>query len=129
MVAMRPARSAGVVCAEQQRLHGGAEVGRALHRQVGLGAAGGQHRAASASRTRVQHRDAAGVVEVDADRQVDLVGRGSFWKGLVEAEDRVAGVGFIVEGRRALGLCHRGVYYQTLEMGLVLSTPADRPGR
>lgn len=38
-------------------------------------------------------------------------------------------LGFIVEGRRALGLCHRGVYYQTLEMGLVLSTPADRRGR
>ncbi len=29
-------------------------------------------------------------------------------------------VGFVLEGRRAKGLCHRGVYFETVEMGLVL---------
>ncbi|MFN7665992.1 MAG: GNAT family N-acetyltransferase [Inhella sp.] len=29
-------------------------------------------------------------------------------------------LGFAVEGRRAMGLCHRGVYFETLEMGLIL---------
>jgi ribosomal protein S18 acetylase RimI-like enzyme len=28
--------------------------------------------------------------------------------------------GFQLEGRRALGLCHRGVYFETVEMGLIL---------
>lgn len=29
-------------------------------------------------------------------------------------------LGFVIEGRRAMGLCHRGVYFETLEMGLIL---------
>lgn len=29
-------------------------------------------------------------------------------------------LGFAVEGRRPMGLCHRGVYFETLEMGLIL---------
>lgn len=29
-------------------------------------------------------------------------------------------LGFVLEGRRAKGLCHRGVYFETVEMGLVL---------
>jgi len=29
-------------------------------------------------------------------------------------------LGFGVEGRRAQGLCHRGVYFETVEMGLLL---------
>lgn len=29
-------------------------------------------------------------------------------------------LGFVTEGRRAMGLCHRGVYFETLEMGLIL---------
>ncbi len=29
-------------------------------------------------------------------------------------------LGFAIEGRRAKGLCHRGVFFETLEMGLVL---------
>lgn len=28
--------------------------------------------------------------------------------------------GFQLEGRRAMGLCHRGVYFETVEMGLIL---------
>jgi ribosomal protein S18 acetylase RimI-like enzyme len=29
-------------------------------------------------------------------------------------------LGFVIEGRRAMGLCHRGVYFETVEMGLIL---------
>ena len=29
-------------------------------------------------------------------------------------------LGFVLEGRRAKGLCHRGVYFETVEMGLLL---------
>lgn len=29
-------------------------------------------------------------------------------------------LGFVIEGRRAKGLCHRGVFFETLEMGLLL---------
>lgn len=28
--------------------------------------------------------------------------------------------GFVIEGRRSLGLCHRGVCFETVEMGLIL---------
>lgn len=43
----------------------------------------------------------------------------------VRADNRPAvglyeSLGFVVEGRRAMGLCHRGVYFETLEMGLIL---------
>lgn len=31
-----------------------------------------------------------------------------------------ASLGFAVEGRRAKGLCHRGVFFETLEMGLLV---------
>ncbi|MBN8505028.1 MAG: GNAT family N-acetyltransferase [Burkholderiales bacterium] len=29
-------------------------------------------------------------------------------------------LGFVLEGRRAKGLCHRGVFFETVEMGLLL---------
>jgi ribosomal protein S18 acetylase RimI-like enzyme len=29
-------------------------------------------------------------------------------------------LGFVLEGRRARGLCHRGVFFETVEMGLIL---------
>ena len=29
-------------------------------------------------------------------------------------------LGFVLEGRRAKGLCHRGVFFETVEMGLIL---------
>lgn len=29
-------------------------------------------------------------------------------------------LGFVLEGRRAMGLCHRGVFFETVEMGLIL---------
>ena len=45
---------------------------------------------------RVHHRDAASVVEVDADRQVDLGAARVLLEVLVEAQDRVAGEGFDV---------------------------------
>ena len=78
-----------MVSAEQQVLHRLAEVGRAFDRQVGLRAAlrddarfGQLHRA--------HHRDAALLVEVDADRQVDLVRPRVGVENLDQRKDRVA---------------------------------------
>ena len=45
---------------------------------------------------RLEHRDAPGIVEVDADRQVDLVRPRVLLEVLVEAEDGIAGEGFDV---------------------------------
>ncbi|MCY1535192.1 hypothetical protein D9M68_705860 [compost metagenome] len=44
----------------------------------------------------LHHRQAAVIVKIDADAQVDLVGAGIFLEVLVEREDRVAGEGFDV---------------------------------
>ena len=80
-----------VAGAEQQALHGAAHGGRAFDGQVGLGATLGQHLRLGLLDA-VEHRDAAGVVEVDADGQVDLVLARVLLEGLVQAQDRVAGI-------------------------------------
>jgi hypothetical protein len=73
----------------------------ALRRRRCLPSAGrawGRLRPASAPRPvhAGQHRDAAGVVEVDADRQVDLVAARVLLEGFVQAQDGVAGIGLDV---------------------------------
>ena len=74
---------------EQQRLHRGAEVRCAFNRQIGLrGPAAANDSLGAANRG--HDRDAAFVVEVDADAQVDLVRTRIFLEVLVEAQDRVA---------------------------------------
>ncbi len=78
--------------AEQQRLHRAPHRRIAFDRQVALGAARSEHLRLGIAHAG-QHRNAAVVVEVDADRQVDLVRPRVFLEGLVEAQDRVAGVG------------------------------------
>ena len=90
-----PAGDGLVGLAEQQVLHRGAHGARALDRQVGLRAALGQHPGFGLVHA-VQHGDAAGVVEVDADGQVDLVRARVLLEGVVEAQDRVARVGLQV---------------------------------
>ena len=80
------------VGAEQQLLHLGAEIGGAFHRQVGPGA-GLLHHGQLGPAHRIQHRDAAVVVEVDADGQVDLLRARVLLEGLVQAEDGIARVG------------------------------------
>jgi hypothetical protein len=77
---------------EQQLLHLGAHAGVAFHRQVGLGSAGGQDQRLGAAHA-VEHRQAALLVEVDANRQVDLVGPCICVEGVDEREDGVARVG------------------------------------
>mmetsp|Transcript_21970 Transcript_21970/g.86250 ORF Transcript_21970/g.86250 Transcript_21970/m.86250 type:complete len:246 (-) Transcript_21970:313-1050(-) len=93
-----------VLGAEQQALHGAAEVGGAFHRQVGPragrlddGQFGRAHRG--------QHGNAAVVVEIDADGQVDLAGAGVLLEGLVEAQDGITGVGIDVleHGNNSVG--------------------------
>ena len=90
-----PARHGLVPGAEKQLLHRAAAVGRALDRLVRLGTAGGDDLGLGAPH-RLEHRDAALVVEVDADRQVDLVRPRILLEGLVQAQDRIAGIGFDV---------------------------------
>jgi hypothetical protein len=48
-----------------------------------------------------EHRNAPGVVEVDADRQVDLVLARVLLEGLVQAQDRVARIRLDVAGTRS----------------------------
>ena len=84
-----------MVGAEQQRLHALAAGGQAFHRQVGLGAAFVDQLLLGLAHA-VQHRNAAGVVEVDADRQIRLVGARVLLEGVVQAQDGVAAVGFDV---------------------------------
>ena len=76
---------------EQQLLHGAPRVGGPFHRQVRLGAAFGQHLRLGFAHAG-QHRDAAVVVEVDADRQVDLVRPRIGVERIDQREDRIAGV-------------------------------------
>jgi hypothetical protein len=84
-----------MVGAEQQRLHGAPHRRVALDRQIALGGGRREHLCLGLAHAR-QHGDAAFVVEVDADRQVDLVRPQVGLEGLVEAEDRVARVGLEV---------------------------------
>ena len=78
--------------AEQQRLHSAAEIGSAFHRQIGPGAGIGHHGELGLA-YRIEHRDASGIIEIDADRQIDLVLPGVVLEVLVEAQDRIAGIG------------------------------------
>ena len=96
-----PPRDGLVPGAEQQRLDRGAHVLGALDRQVGLGPDRcGQLRFGPAHR--LQHRNAAGLVEVDADAEVDLARPRVALEGFVEAEDRVARIGLDVLEHAAL---------------------------
>ena len=78
--------------AEQQHLHRAAEIGRAFDRQVRPGPAFGDDPSFGAAH-RIEHRNAPGIVEVDADAEVDLVRPCIPVEVLVEAQDRVAGEG------------------------------------
>lgn len=49
-------------------------------------------------------------------RRIDLEARADN-AGAIRLYERL---GFVIEGRRAQGLCHRGVYFETVEMGLLL---------
>ncbi len=84
-----------MIRAKEQLRHRASHLGRALHRQVGLGRSLGQHLRLGSLHTG-QHRDATRVIEIDANRQVDLVRAGVLLEGLIEAEDGVARVGLEV---------------------------------
>ena len=81
-----------VIRAEQQPLHFTPTRRRALDRQIGLGRAFGKQLRFGLAHA-VEHRDVPHVVEVDPDRQVDLVRPRVVAIGLVERQDRIAGVG------------------------------------
>ena len=89
-----------VIGAEQQSLHRFAVVGGTFDRQVRLGSAGCDHPRLGQLH-RAQHRDAALLVEVDADRQVDLLRPRIGVEDLDQGEDGVARKG-LDELRKAI---------------------------
>ena len=86
---------------EQQLGDLGAAGRVALHRQVGLGACGGQD-AGLGQLHAGQHRQPALLVEIDADRQVDLGRPRIGVVGIDQREDRIARIGLDMFEHRGL---------------------------